>query len=351
MAIKLGMISADLPEAGKKPGGVHVAVHELANALVKIGHSVQLHSYSPEPEGALYTHARLPHIVQDRRLNRRLMLPLQLNFVDTQDIDLLHLHGDDWAFINRSVPTVRTFHGCAFNEAKFADTLKGKLVHSIYHPLEQLANQLATVSVGVGDDPVDLLGAQGVIANGYDRKVFYPGEKAARPTAIVIGTLEGRKRSRQAIELLLSLRDRIPELNIHAVIDRPYDHPAVNSWIGISQQQLAQLIRESWIGVSTTQYEGFGIYYIEWMASGTVPITFSNVGVRGLIKDAEAGVVADDIETLRQAALKLLSSPAQLETYAKNAVAAAEPLTWEHIARQYSELYSQILQPRAVSAG
>jgi len=60
----------------------------------------------------------------------------------------------------------------------------------------------------------------------------------------------------------------------------------------------ATCLRESWIGVSTTLYEGFGIYYIEWMAAGTVPITFSNIGTRSLICDSKAGVLAENISEL-----------------------------------------------------
>lgn len=350
MSIRLGMVSADLPETGRKPGGVHVAVHELANALMRIGHDVRLYSYSPKPKDALYDYAELPQLIKSRKINRRLVLPLQLNFLNTSNLDLLHLHGDDWAFVNRSVPSVRTFHGCALNEAKFADTLKAKLVHSVYHPLEQLAGYWATTSVGVGDDPTVLLGAQRVIANGYDRRFFYPGDKAAPPTAIVIGTLQGRKRSQQAIDFLVSLRDRIPNLVIHAVIDQPYDHPAVNSWVGISQTKLAELVRESWIGVSTTLYEGFGIYYIEWMASGTVPITLSNIGIGGLIKTNNVGVLADDMTELKAGVIAVLTNHKRRERYAKNGIAAAQSLTWDNIAQQYADLYAELLQQRAFSA-
>lgn len=344
MSLRIGMVHSDLPEEGKKPGGVYVAVHELANALVRTGNSVSFYSHTPKPKDAIYEVINLPQLTKSRRINRRLGLPLQINFLNLEELDILHLHGDDWAFLNRSIPTVRTFHGCAINEAKFADNLKAKLVHAAYHPLEIWANRLASCSVGVGDDTIKLLGAKCVIPNGYDKNLFYPGQKSHTPTAIVVGALKGRKQSKLAIELLLSLLNEIPDLIIHAVIDRPYNHPSVKSWIGISKEQLARLVRESWIGVSTTLYEGFGMYYLEWMAAGTVPITFSNIGTRSLIYDSKAGIIAGSITELRDAALRILKNSSARDTYSTNGVAAAQLLTWDNIAQQYMKIYSEVLR-------
>lgn len=344
MSLRIGMVHSDLPEEGKKPGGVFIAVHELANALVRAGNYLRFYSHTSKPRDAIYEVIILPRLTKSRSVARRIVLPFQMNYLDLKGLDVLHLHGDDWGFLNRSIPTVRTFHGCAINEAKFADNLKAKLIHTVYHPLEIWANKLATSSVGVGDDTLELLGAKSIIPNGYDKSLFYPGQKSATPTAIVIGTLEGRKQSKLAIELLLSLRNEIPDLVIHAVIDKPYNNPSVKSWIGISKEQLATLVRESWIGVSTTLYEGFGIYYIEWMAAGTVPITFTNIGAKSLIYNSKAGILAENTSELRDAVLCTLKNSSARDTYSNNGMAAAQLLSWDNIAQQYMKIYSEVIR-------
>ncbi len=343
MSLKIGKICSDLPQAGKKPGGVSIVVHELANALVRKGNFVRIYSYSSKPKDALYEVIQLFPFI-NLRFSRKLVLPFQLTHLNFDDLDILHLHGEDWAFLNRAIPTVRTFHGCSLNEAKFAKTLKSRLIFAAYHPLELWAKKLANCSVGIGDDTVELLGVDNIIPNGYARDLYYYEHKASQPTAIVVGTLEGRKQAKLAIELLLSFKNEIPDLVIHGVVDKPYHHPSVKNWIGISREQLAKLVRESWIGVSTTLYEGYGIYYLEWMAAGTVPITFSNIGTKSLIHNSQAGFLGKNISELRHAALLMLKDSSSREQYSKNCLTAAQSLSWDDIAEKYTNIYSKVIR-------
>jgi len=342
MSLRVGMVFADLPQEGRKPGGVSVVVHELSNALVRAKNFVRIYSYSPKPKDALYEVVNLKPLI-NLKLSRRIFLPFQLASLDYQDLDVLHLHGEDWAYLSRDIPTIRTFHGCSLNEAKFSDNLKSKLIFAAYHYLELLAQKLANISVGIGDDTVNLLGVKQIIPNGYAEDSYYPGQKAAKPTAIVVGTLGGRKQSALAIELLLKIKKEIPELVIHAVVDRPYNHPDVNNWIGISREDLAKLTRDSWIGVSTTLYEGFGIYYLEWMASGTIPITFENIGIKSLIANSQAGSVVKDISAMYGTTLSILKNSSIRNTYSQNAIAASKSLSWDGIAQKYMKLYAELL--------
>jgi phosphatidyl-myo-inositol alpha-mannosyltransferase len=345
MSLKIGIVFSDLPQEDKKPGGVSVVVHELANALVRDGNFVRIYSYSPKPTESLYEVFQIFPLI-NLRFSRRIVLPFQLPSLNFEDLDLLHLHGEDWAFLNRSIPTVRTFHGCSLNEAKFAKSLKAKLVFAAYHPLELWAKKLADVPVGIGNDTAQILGVEQIIPNGYAKDIYFYDQKSSQPRAIVVGTLEGRKQTKLAIELLLSLKNQIPDLKIHAVVDKPYNHPSVQNWIGISREQLAKLVRESWIGVSTTLYEGFGIYYLEWMAAGTVPITFSNIGVRSLIHNSQAGFLGDNISELRDAALLMLKDASARDKYSQNCLTVTQSLSWDDIAQQYMKVYSEVLTGR-----
>src|SRR5206468_5629444 len=95
-AMKIGLFHATLPEAGRKPGGVEVAVHRLANALVlQGGDEVIVFSLTPAPADARYTHRRLfPRAawLNQSLLGRWFLLPFLLNFVRFGAADLIHLH-------------------------------------------------------------------------------------------------------------------------------------------------------------------------------------------------------------------------------------------------------------------
>jgi len=72
MSLRIGMVHSDLPEEGKKPGGVFVVVHELANSLVRAGNYVRLYSHTPKPKDAIYEVVDLPR-TKSGTLNRRLV--------------------------------------------------------------------------------------------------------------------------------------------------------------------------------------------------------------------------------------------------------------------------------------
>ena len=191
------MLHTTLPTPGRKPGGVEVAVHRLANALVDLGVPITVGSLSPPPPTARYQYrpllTRVPWL-RDSRLGRLLVLPFLLNAVRVGGHDVVHFHGDDWFVFRRPRATVRTLHGSALREAQGATRWQRRLVQYLVYPLERLAVMLSTISVGVGTDAAELHGTHRVIGNGVDPLMFHPGVKSRKPTLLYVGTWAGRKR-------------------------------------------------------------------------------------------------------------------------------------------------------------
>src|SRR5690242_13178430 len=106
--LRIGMFTTSLPERGRKPGGVDVLIDRLATVLQQRRHEVTIWSYSPRPDASRYGHRQLaPRSFTFNKLARTAVVPLALNRVPFDGIDVLHLHGDDWFFMRRQVPTVR----------------------------------------------------------------------------------------------------------------------------------------------------------------------------------------------------------------------------------------------------
>ncbi len=74
----------------------------------------------------LYGHRQLsPQRFANTQLARISAVPVLLNRADTSGLDLLHLHGDDWFYVRRRLPTIRTFHGYAPYEARYGTRARG----------------------------------------------------------------------------------------------------------------------------------------------------------------------------------------------------------------------------------
>ncbi|MEA2612134.1 MAG: phosphatidyl-myo-inositol alpha-mannosyltransferase, partial [Chloroflexota bacterium] len=193
--LRIGVFSATLPTKERKPGGVDVMIHRVADALARRGHDVTVVSYDPRPEGAAYRHQLLgPARIAHRRATRILLLPWLWQRARPRRFDVVHLHGDDWFFFPRRVPTVRTFHGSALREARTATSLKRRLSQYLIFSLELVSSRLATSCFASGTSHgCEVYGVAGALTCGVD--VDPAGAPRGGSSAILfVGTWEGRKR-------------------------------------------------------------------------------------------------------------------------------------------------------------
>jgi glycosyltransferase involved in cell wall biosynthesis len=353
---RIMMLHTTLPTPGRKPGGVEIAVHRLANALVSIGIDVTVCSLSDSPPDATYDYrplfTQLPWL-RDSRFGRLLILPLLLNFVSPREADVVHYHGDDWFVVRRPRATVRTLHGSALREAERSTRWQRRVVQRAIYPLERMARRLATLCVAVGRDTADIHGLRRVIGNGVDPRVFTPGPKASVPTLLYLGTWAGRKRGAWMYERFVNeIATRHPAVQLHFIADvEPPAHPRVNYERFPGDEDLARAYREAWIFALPSTYEGFGIPYLEAMASGTPVVATPNTGARELLGDDEFGRLADD-DRFADTVLELLNDHAQRERLAKAGIRRSRDYLWPNIARSYLDVYAEalLLHHDAVSA-
>ena len=86
--------------------------------------------------------------------------------------------------------------------------------------------------------------------------------------------------------------------------------PGVKSMGRISDDELSDLYGRAWVFCLPSTYEGFGIPYIEAMASGCPVVATENPGVMEVTSNGQLGVIVDD-DHLGEALVDLLSSPEQ----------------------------------------
>src|SRR5262245_10139324 len=297
--LKIAVFHTTLPEIDRKPGGVEVAVHRLAQWLAhRDEDEVTVLTLTPCPADARYRHERLftgaPWLGKNL-IARWLLLPFVLNFLDWKRFDVLHLHGDDWFFFRRPIPTVRTLHGSALQEARSATSFRRRLSQYLIYPLEHLAARLADTSAAVGTETARIYGLTSVVDNGVDFDVFFPGEKSPGPRILYVGTWEGRKRGQWMFELFVKrIQPRIPAAELIFVADRCPEHAGVTLVRFPEDGALAALYREAWVFACPSSYEGFGIPYLEALASGTAVIASPNSGADYVLAAGKYGIIAED---------------------------------------------------------
>lgn len=339
-----------LPAPGRKLGGVEVAVHRLANALVALGVPVTVASVSPCPADARYAHRRVHHRfawLGQTTIGRVLVLPWLLNGLRVSGVDLVHFHGDDWFVFWRPRPTVRTLHGSALREAQRATRWPRRFMQYLVYPLERLAGRLATVTVAVGEDAAALHGVRRVIGNGVAPQQFYPGPKSLTPVVLYVGTWEGRKRGRWLHDLFVTrVLPRFPDAELHFITDvEPPPHPRVRYERFPDDAELARAYRKAWVFALPSTYEGFGIPYLEAMASGTVVLATPNAGAREVLGNGRFGVLADDA-AFAEALVRLLEDEPTRLRIAAAGLERARAFDWGHVARGYLQVYDDALRLR-----
>jgi glycosyltransferase involved in cell wall biosynthesis len=335
-----------LPNPDRKPGGVEVAVHHLGNALAELPRvKVTVFSLTPPPADARYHHRQLfakwPIFLRSNVL-KICGLPLLLNVVSFKDYDVVHFHGDDWFYVRRTIPSVRTFHGSALEEARTATSMKRQLSQFFIYPLEHLSAVLADRRLAIGPRTAELYATPHLTNNGVDLNLFAPGPKTDAPSLLFVGTWAGRKRGRFLFDVFVNrVLPHVPDATLYMVADTCAQHAQVIHVVRPSDEELAALYRQAWAFAYPSVYEGFGIPYIEAMASGTAVVCSPNDGAQYVLDDARYGIVVED-DNFGSQLVRVLTDTALRKRYEEIGQERAATFSWPHVAAQHLAFYREV---------
>lgn len=334
--MKLAMTSLYLPGGSKI--GVGYQVHEMANQMVKRGHDVTVFSQCSAGEKPLY---RL-RLVKARSSLRTFGFAWDLRAVDFSRFDVLHAHGDDWFLWGKRLPRhIHTYHGSCYAEFKHQHVPKEKLRMLALATCEYGSTYLCDERVAVSENTRGFISRiKHVIPNGVDLDRFSPcKDKEKTPTVLFVGTLRGRKRGRLLLkEFRECVLKKVPEAVLWAVCDEPLDEPSVR-WFGrVPDDVLVELYRRAWVFCLPSSYEGFGIPYIEAMASGTAVVSTPNAGAVEVLRKGKCGLIVPENRLGKGVAEILLDSKLRrfLEDVGSN---ESRQYSWDKVCGAYERLY------------
>lgn len=339
--LRIAQFHSSLPEPGRKVGGVEVFVHRLANQLVDRGHEVTMFTFGGHPHDARYTLARAGLSWMGAKQVARLTLgPLALNRLPQAHFDVLHLNGDDWFMCRRSIPTVKTFYGSAWFEARTATSIGRRLTRAAVYPLEVTSSRLATLSFDIGSRLPKGYRIHGSLALAVNEPSPPDGAvRSAEPSVLFVGTWEGRKRgaflANRFVEEVLPL---YPKARLIMVSDRCEEQPGV-SWARFpSDAQMSRLYRSAWLFCMPSTYEGFGMPYLEAMLHGLPVVATHNPGAHLVLRNG-AGVITSDAD-LGRTICALLEDDGARSRLAAAGRARAQEFSWEHVLTEHEHAYA-----------
>ena len=333
------MISYYLPSGSKI--GVGFQAHELANALVRRGHEVDMFSECPPVDGALYGHRQV-HLAGSLRTFR---FAWALRRFDFRAYDVIHAHGDDYWLWRRRVPVhVRTMHGSSFEEAGRVPGLWEKLRMLLLGLSEVLATAVADVTVAVSPATRRWTPwVRRVIPNGVDVERFRPDpeKRSAVPTVLFVGTWRNRKRGRDlAAAFQQVVLPAVPGARLQMVCrDAPDDPgPGIEVLGELSAAELVAAYQRAWVFCLPSDYEGFGIPYAEAMACGLPVVATPNVGARYVTDEGRAGVLSE-LGSLGDALVRILTDERERGRLAQASLERSRVFALTSVVDEYEQLY------------
>jgi phosphatidylinositol alpha-mannosyltransferase len=320
--------------------GAGMQMHMLANAYVRLGHKVSVIA----PNAQCFAEAQYALNSIDIRASNRVIRWAHCLSRNKFESGLVHFGGDNH-FVSRvpNVVRLRTFHGSCFAEYNVARTSRDR-IRMAYLGVTELLGQLnCDVSTVVSADTNRYFPKPNVvIPNGIDLSSFVPGiEKSKNPSILFVGMLDSRKRGRELLTTFVEqIRKAIPNAELWIVRDNaPLDIPGVKVFGSVSQTQLVSLYQQAWCFCLPSEYEGFGIPYIEALACSTTVVSTPNPGANEVLENGKYGVITP-LSSLGDTLVRLLGDYDLRACYEEQGLEYVQRFDIISVARQYLKLAS-----------
>lgn len=185
-----------------------------------------------------------------------------------------------------------------------------------------------------------------VIPNGVDLAKFHPAEaKEPTPTILFVGTYKNRKRGELLMRAFAQrVRVDVPDARLWMVCSDAPSAPGVTVFGRVSEEKLTELYRQAWVFCLPSSYEGFGVPYIEAMASGTAVVATPNPGANEVLAQGRFGRLVEP-EALGRALVDLLKNRGERERLETLGLERAQEFDWTHVTEQYESLYRHLGAP------
>ena len=368
--MRLLRIGIACPYVWDTPGGVQAHVHDLADNLIALGHSVSVLTPVDDPDSPdlppyVVPAGRAVPVPYNGSVARLVFGPLSLTrtrrWLRDGRFDVLHVHEPTVPSVSMlacfaaSGPIVATFHTATARSRAL------QVFGTALQPaLEKVTGRIA-VSPAARRVVVEHLGGDAVlIPNGVDVARFegaqpLPGRREV-PTVVFLGRMdEPRKGLAVLLEALPELVELVPD--VHLLVAGPGDADDVREAVPPSLRDRVELLGmvseqdKPSVFASGTVYcapnthgESFGIVLVEAMAAGTPVVASDLEAFRRVLHDGAYGVLVPvrDAGALAVGLAALLQDAERRAQLAAAARLAVRAYDWSTVTRRIVEVYETV---------
>lgn len=371
-------------------GGQGVYVRHLSRELVALGHHVEVIAGPPYPvvdDGVRLT--RLPGLElfaepNPFRTPRLRELRTVADWAEFAEWKLRRSYPEPLAFSLRAKEYLRTRRGefdIVHDNQCLGYGLLGidRLIATVHHPIaidrditlahttgdehhgarrwyrftamqHQVARRLPAVLTVSGSAKRDIIEHMGVMTSrvtvvppGVDHSVFRPDPAAARVKGRIV-VLASADVPLKGLRYLLDALPNVPDAELVVVGDVKGTIPArVNVRKGLSEYELAELVRSAEIVCVPSLYEGFALPAIEAMACGTPLVVTDGGALPEVVGDCGIVVPAGDSTKLADALRALLADDELRRVLSTRGLTRAAQFTWRATAEATVQTYRNLL--------
>ena len=187
-----------------------------------------------------------------------------------------------------------------------------------------------------------------IITNGIDAAHYKPSAKASSPTILWVGRVKRYKRVDHVLLAFSLITKQISNAKLIIVGEGDYlenvKKMARNLHLSnviftgaVDEQKKVSLMASSWVIVSSSLLEGWGMTITESAACGTPAVSYDVAGLRDSIRSNETGLLVSDgdVRALAQALLRVLQDEQLRVTLSKNALRWAAEFSWDKVAKEF----------------
>ena len=277
--------------------------------------------------------------------------------------DVVHVHSSKAGFIGRLASFL---HGrgqsCLFSPHGWSFWAARGLESRFYVRLERMAAHWCRTIVALSGDERDAGLAERigrpeqyrVIPNGVRLERFSLPREPVRGRILMVGRLAPPKRPDLALQALASVRDTIPEAELHLVGDGPLraGAEALTAQLGLdgavrflgTREDVPELLATAECALLASDYEGCPLAVVEAMAAG-LPVVATDAGGTGeLVEPGRTGELGPrgDAQGLAVALGHVLGDPARAaELGAEGRKVAEARLSLERMVGSLVQLYEE----------